>query len=163
MSRQDSAFQFGHFIIESGRKNRKSHNFDESDIFFLDMMILAVRMVNAQRMLIGGDVVSQHQIQFVLAAAHSRNRRDGVVRHAFGLAEDEGLRIGVRTPFSEYHICRIRKSFNGFRLKAESGERPLDHARIYIFESRDCKHLFERCSYHWECITAALKMVVAQD
>ena len=62
-------FQGGHYtfamakapieqhVILPGFENCKSHNFDQTDIFFLNMMIFCMRMVHSQRMFFCCDVV----------------------------------------------------------------------------------------------------------
>ena len=46
------------FLLQSCRKNRKSHNLDQTDVLLLNMMILCMRMIYAQRILLCSDVVS---------------------------------------------------------------------------------------------------------
>ena len=53
-----------HLIFQTCRQYGKTHNLDQTDIFFFDMMQLCMRMIYAKRMLLGRDVVAQHQIQF---------------------------------------------------------------------------------------------------
>ena len=38
-------------IFQSGRENRKTHNLNQTDILFFDMVQLGMRMVNTERML----------------------------------------------------------------------------------------------------------------
>ena len=59
----------GQFVLQTRRQYRKPHHLDQSDVLLLDVMQFGVRMVDAEWMLIGGDVVSQHQIKFECVAA----------------------------------------------------------------------------------------------
>ena len=56
--------------------------------FLLDMVKFSVGVVHAQRMLFGGDVVAQNQIQFVVRSPAAGDGGNGVVGHAFGLCKD---------------------------------------------------------------------------
>ncbi len=59
-----------HFLEQTGRQDRKAHDLDEADIFFLDVMQLRMRVENAQRVLFGGQIVaedSSKSLPFILA------------------------------------------------------------------------------------------------
>ena len=58
-------FQEFHLAFQTGRKNSKSHYLDQTDVLFLDVVQFCVRMVNAKRMLLSGNVVPESQIQLV--------------------------------------------------------------------------------------------------
>ena len=64
-SGKDRLRQIGKLLFQSGREHRQTHDLDQTDIFFLDVMQLRVRMVNTKRILIRRDVIAEHQIQLI--------------------------------------------------------------------------------------------------
>ncbi len=54
------------FRQQPGRQNGQTHHLDESDVFLLHMVVLGMGMEQPQRMLFGGTVVAQHQIQLIV-------------------------------------------------------------------------------------------------
>ena len=54
-------------------------------------------------MLVGGDVVAQHQVHLISAATAAGDGGDGVVGLAVGVGEDESIRIGVFHPHADKH------------------------------------------------------------
>ena len=101
---EDGFFQSGHLAVQAGRKHRKAHDLDQADVLLLDVVQLRMGMIYAERMLLGGDVVAEHQIQLVIIAALSGDGGDGVVRLAVRLRIDEGRLIRVAAPFFQDHI-----------------------------------------------------------
>ena len=81
--------QLGHFLLQAAGQNGQTHDLDEADIFLFDMVQFCVRVEHAQRVLLGGDVIAQHQIQLIFAVPHPGDGGDGVVRLAVGLGKDE--------------------------------------------------------------------------
>ena len=101
---KDGLFQIRHLAVQTGRKHRKAHHFDQADVLLLDVVQLRMGMIHAQRMLLGGDVVAQHQIQLIVVAALSGNGGDGVVGLSIRFRIDESRLIRVAAPFFQNHI-----------------------------------------------------------
>ena len=73
------------------------------------MMILAVRMINTERVFGSRYVVSQYQIQFITSITHSCDRCNGVMRNTFCFTEYEGVFISIISPAPKDHIGSIGK------------------------------------------------------
>ena len=95
---QDVILQKLHLLFQTGRKDRKTHYLDKADVLLLDVMAVLMRMVNAQRIFPGRDVVPEGQIQLKGIAHFSGNRSDGVVGLAVCLGKNKGSLIGVASP-----------------------------------------------------------------
>ena len=76
---EDGDFQTGQFILQAGGQNRQTHDLNQADVLFLDMMELAVGMEDAERVFCGGDVVAQNQIQLVILAFAASDGRDCIM------------------------------------------------------------------------------------
>ena len=70
----------GKLRLQTGGQNRKAHNLDQSDIFFLDVVQLVMRMIEAERVLVRCEVVPKNQVQLILFAPAAGNRRDRIMR-----------------------------------------------------------------------------------
>ena len=66
-------------LLQAAGEHGQTHDLDQADVLFFDVVELGVGVVNAQRMLRGGDVVAQDEIQLELAVPHPGNGGDGVV------------------------------------------------------------------------------------
>ena len=106
-SLQNIFFQKFHLAFQTGRKNGKSHYLDQSDVFFLDVVKFCMGMVNAQRMLLSCDVVSESQIQLVQSVFHACDRSDRIMRRSVRLSIDKCVLIGVSAPFAEDVISKV--------------------------------------------------------
>ena len=104
---KDRGLKRCHFIFQTRRQYGKTHNLDQTDIFFFDMMQLCVRMIYAKRMFLGRDVIAQHQIQFEILSAFARNRCDRVVRLSVGLREYKCRLIRIATPCKQDLIRKV--------------------------------------------------------
>ena len=88
------------FLLQAAGQHGQTHHLDEADVLFFDVVQLGMGVVHTQRMLRGGDVVTQHQVQLILAVPHPGNGGDGVVGFAIGLGKDKAAFIGVAAPSS---------------------------------------------------------------
>ena len=158
---EDVLFQQFHLAFQTCRKHGKSHDFDQADVFFLDVMKLRVGMIDAQRVLLCGDVVTKGEIQFVHAVFHACDRCDRVVRRAVCLGEDECLFVGVGAPFSEDVVGKVDDALCVFPAQTDHGQRPFYDAGLHIFVSGDGEVLCDRRFRHGKCIVSALEMIVA--
>ena len=90
--------QLGQFFFQSGRQYSQSHYLDQANIFFLNMVQLLMRVVNAQRELFCGDVISQHQIQLIHIPVLSCDRGNGIMWFSIGFGIHKSCLIGVASP-----------------------------------------------------------------
>ena len=95
---RESGLHISHLCLQAAGQDGETHDLDEADVFFFDMVELCVGVVDAQRMLRRGDVVAQHQIELELAIPHPGDGGDGVVRLAVGLGVDKAALVGVAPP-----------------------------------------------------------------
>ena len=118
---QKCGSEVGHLLFESARQNRQTHDLDQTDVFLLDVVQLLMRMIEAHRMFWCGQVVAQHQIQFVLAISHSGNRRDRVVRLAVGFREDHRVGVRIAAPLGENFARQLAELVFIFRRSTVIG------------------------------------------
>ena len=83
---------------QTRRQNGKSHDLNQADVFLFDVVQAWVGVIESERSVLGGEVVSEHQIALKRAVAHPRNRRDGVVRRAVGEGKHRRRFVGVGAP-----------------------------------------------------------------
>ena len=158
---QNVFFQKFDLVFQAGRQNCKSHYLDQTDVFFLDMVVLCVRMVNAERVLLCRNIIPKRQIQFVHTVFHSCNRSDGIMRLSVCLGKDKCRFICISSPCFQYMIRKVDQSLFILMTNSKYGKRPLHDSGLYIFITRDCHFLFNRCFCHGKRIMASLEMVVA--
>ena len=159
---QNGIFDQRHFFLKSCGKNSESHYFDEADVFLLDVMVFCVRMVDAHRMLVCRDVVSEYEIQLEKTIfVFSCDRCDRVVGNTVSFREDECIFISVRFPLVKYHAGAVSKTLNVIALKSYYRHRPIDDAGVKIFKSGDGKCFPVDGTCHREGIATALEMIVA--
>ena len=134
-SLQNDLLQRLHLAEKAGRKNRQSHDLDQADVLFLDVVQLLMRMEDSKRILLRGPVVPKDQIQLKLVAAHSGNRRDGVVRCSFCFCQDFRLRIAVCSPCLKNTVCQCNQSLRILAVKADNRHRPVHNAGLHILKA----------------------------
>ena len=160
---KDGFFQTLHFFFQSGRQYRKTHNLNQADVFFLDVVQVAVRMVHTQRMFFCGDVVTQYQIQFIFVSTFSGDRCDGVMRFSICFRKDKGIFVCITTPIFQKHISAINQTMMVFMGNTDNGHRPFHNAHFHIFKTlADC-FPFHFCPFHSKSIPSTLEMVMGQD
>ena len=120
-------------------------------------------MENAERMLIGCDVVAEHKVKLIHIASAPCNRGYCVMRDAVGFGKDKGGFIAVSTPARQNFIGKLDKAFSVGRLKPDCGHRPFNDACPDILKAREADFRFNRCTLHCKFISAALKMLVAEN
>ena len=150
-----------HLILQSGRKNRQSHNFNQTDIFLLDMMQLRVRMIDTKRMLLGRDIVAQHQIQFELISSFSGNRGNRVMRLTVRLSINKYGFIRINPPCIQDHICQCDQPVRICSADTDHRHRPVHDTCLHVFKSLHGKASLDPGPCHGELIVASLKMVMA--
>lgn len=150
-------------FFEAGRQNCQSHNLDEADIFFLDIVILGMWMIDTQWMFFGGDVVAQGQIEFIGVSYLAGNRCDGIVWLAVGLCKDESSFIGITTPCFQYMGSQVDEALLILMADTQYGEWPFHDAGFHVFVTWDDNMLFNRSLGHGEGVMSALEVIMAQD
>ena len=118
-------------------------------------------MVDAQRMLLGGDIVPEGQIQFIRIAHFSCNRGNRVVRFPVGAGEDKGIFIRVATPAVQHMGSQVNEPVLIFVMDSKYRQWPFYDACFHIFITRNGDRKFNGCFRHGEGIISALKMVMA--
>ena len=160
-ARQDVFLQKLHLLFQSCREYGESHNLDQSDVLFLDVMILCVRMIYAQRMLLCGDIVSQRQIQLEDVPLLSGDRSDGIVRFPVRLRVDEGVFVGIASPCLQHMCGEIHQALLVFVTDAQHGQGPFHDSGFHILVSGDDYRLLDLRLRHGKGVMAALEMIVA--
>ena len=97
-SGQNRLRQTLHLALQAGGKHRQTHDLNQADIFLLDVMQFLMGMIHAQRVFLGGNIVSEGQIQFIEIPSLSGDRRDGVVGLSVRLGKDKRRLIRVASP-----------------------------------------------------------------
>ena len=84
------------------RKHSKSHNLDETNVLFLNVMVLGMWMEDAKRMLVTGNVAAQRKEDLIgIIFKLANNRGNCIVRLAISLREDRDRLVGIATPCSD--------------------------------------------------------------
>ena len=150
-----------HLALQAGRQYRQTHNLDQTDVLLLDMMQLCMGMIDSQRMLLCGDIVTQHQIQFELVSALSGNGSDGVMRLVIGVGIDESPFIRIFSPFIQDHICQCNNAVGIHTAEADHRHRPCHDTGIHILETGYREGFLYRSFRHGKLVMPTLEMIVA--
>ena len=157
------ALQLGHFGLEAAGQDGQAHDLDQADVLLLDVVELGVGVEDAQRMLGGGDVVAQHQVELVLAVPHPGDGGDGVVGLAVGLGKDKAALVRVAAPGGQNFVGQVDQFLVVFARQPDAAHRPADDAGFDLFIAGEGPGLFDGGLGHGELVVAALEMVVAED
>ena len=155
--------QLFHLVFQTCRQYGKTHNLNQTNIFFLDMMKVRMRMVNAQRMFLRRNVIPKHQIQFKLISLLTGNRGNGVVLFAICLGIDKSCLICIAAPCIQDHIGKGNDSLRILCLQADYRHRPLHNTCLHILITRNDEFFFNRSLRHREFMVSTLKMIVCQN
>ena len=150
-------------LLQAAGQHSQTHHLDQADVLFFDVVQLCMRMVHTQRMLRGGDVVAQHQIQLILAVPHPGNGGNGVVRLAVGLGKDKATLIGVAAPCGQQLIGQLHKARVILTGQADAAHGPVYNTGLHVLKAGEHPSLFNGCLGHGKLVVAALEVVVAQD
>ncbi len=104
----------GQLFLEPGGQNGQAHHLDQADILLFDVVELPVGVIDSQGVLLGGNVVAQHQVQLVSFAPPPGDGGYGVVRLAAGLGEDKGLLVGIAPPCGEDFVRQLNEPLRVF-------------------------------------------------
>ena len=114
-------------------------------------------------MLFRGQIVPEHQVQLILPVPHSRNRCDGIVRHALGLGENNSVRIRISAPHVQNAIRECNEAFSFHCRDAHHRHRPVHNARTHIFKAREREFRLNRRPLHGEAVVTALEVIVREN
>ena len=91
----------GKLLFQAGWQHGKTHYLDKPDILFLYIMILGTRMVKSHRALRRGQIVAEHEVELVFAAAATGYRSYRIVLPFFRFGENCHGLIAVGAPCVE--------------------------------------------------------------
>ena len=120
-------------------------------------------MIHTQRMLLCSDVISEHQIQFVISIPAAGNGRNCVVGNTLGFRKDKGRFIGITTPGAQNFICQFCNSFPVGTIQTDDAHGPSYNPSAYILEPPKKDFLLNGRTLHRKAIMSTLKMLMAQN
>ena len=156
---------------QARRKNGQAHNLDQADVLLLNVVILGMRVENAQRMLVGRDVAAKRQVGLVDLAAGiaagidaADDGRHGVVGHAVGCVRDNAHRlIGPLAPGEDNLLGSVEQLSAVMRAQAQHRERPLQHGAADLVKAGHVELRDFGGVHHGELMRATLEVVVRQN
>ena len=160
---QNCRLQILQLLPEPRREHRQSHYLNETDVFLLDVVKLRMGMEHAQRMLLCGDVVPQHEIQLEMLPPLPGDGGNGGMRYALGLREDEGTLVRVASPLRENPVCQLRDPLCVRAGKTDHRHGPLHHTGRHVLIARHREASLHRRLGHGEIIVSALEVLMGQD
>ena len=119
-------------------------------------------MENTERAVLGGYVVAENEVAFILGAVHSRDRSYRVVGNSVSLREDTGLLVGVGSPLFKHLCARCGKRSAVIGRQPDNGHRPLDDTSADIRVIAQQERLFNRSPRHREGVASALEMLMGE-
>ena len=125
------------------------------------MMPLGMGVVQSQRMLLGGQIVSEYQIQLEQAIFFTGNGGDGVVRLSVGFRQNTGGFIRISAPAVQDVCSQIHQTLVLFMTDTDYRQRPFHDACFYILKTRNGHGFLYGSRFHGKGIVSALEMVVA--
>ena len=155
--------QISQFFLQAAGQNRQTHNFNETNVFLLDMVLICMGMEHAHRMLLCGNVATQHQIQLIVFPFAAGNGGDGIMRLTIGESNDADAFVGIATPSLQNLVCQVCDSCRITALQTNDAHGPFDDTGFDILKTLKCKRLLDRSSFHSEGIMAALEVLMAQN
>ena len=158
---KDGFFQIRHLSVQTGGQDSQSHNLNQSDIFFLNMMQLCMGMIHSKRVLLRGDVIAQNQIQFIISSPFPGYGGNGIMRLSIGFGIDKGRFIRVSAPFFQNYISKGNQSVAVRSGQADNRHRPVDNACPDILVPFYRKVRIHSRFCHGELIVPALEMIMA--
>ena len=156
---------------QARRQNGQAHDLDQADVLLLNVVILGMRVENAQRMLVGRDIAAKRQVGLVNLAAGvaagvdaADDGRHGVVRYAVGRVRDNAHRlVGPLAPGEDNLLGSVEQLSAVMRAQAQHRERPLQHSAGDLVKTGHAKLRDLGGMHHGELVRAALEVVVRQN
>ena len=148
--------------LQAAGQDEQAHHLDQADVLLLDVVQRRMGMEDAQRMLLAGAVVAQHQVQPVHAVHLAQDGRDGVVGRAVRLGIHVAFGIGIAAPGIEdaLRLVNQRSLIRAGQLHRRHG--PVQHAGRDLRVGRGQLRP-HAAVIHGEAVAAALEVVVVQD
>ena len=154
--------QIGHFLFQSAGKHGKTHDLDQADVLFFDVVEFLVGVVQPHGMLLRRQVVPQDQIQLIPPLPHTGDGGDGIVGLAVGLRENRRRRVAVGAPLGKDLARQITEVILVLRIQAKHRHRVSHHAAVHVVKAGNLEAKLLLRLFHGECVVAALKMFVGQ-
>ena len=148
--------------LEAGGQNDKSHDLDEPDIFFFDIVLVGVRVEHTEGIFGSREIVAQHEVKLIVVSATAGNGSHRVVRHAVGLGKYHGSGVAVCAPRVKYAVGKCNERCTIRRAQAYDRHRPADDARAHTGKIGKIELHRDGRARHGEFIAAALHMVVRE-
>ena len=148
--------------LQAAGQDEQAHHLDQADVLLLDVVQRRMGMEDAQRMLLAGAVVAQHQVQPVHAVHLAQDGRDGVVGRAVRLGIHVAFGIGIAAPGIEdaLRLVNQRSLIRAGQLHRRHG--PVQHAGRDLRVGRGQLRP-HAAVIHGEAVAAALEVVMVQD
>ena len=149
------------FGEEATGKDEQTHDLNEADIFFFDMVQISVGMKEAQGVLIGGAVVAQDEVEAIDAVLFAKGGGDGVVG-LIGVGDDVCVEVGVCAPGGEHGFGEIEERLFVLAAQADAAQGPVDDFGLNAVDG--CAKGGEGGSLvHGEGVATTLKVVMVED
>ena len=158
-----SGSQVGQLALQAAGQHGKTHDLDEPDVLFLDVVLVGMGMEHTQGMFIRSDVAAQHQIQLVVLPSPAGDGSDGVVGFAVREGDDAHGLIGVAPPGVQDLLTQVGNAAAVSAGETDDAHGPLDDTGGDVLIARKLHFLLNRGSFHGEGIVSTLEMLVAQD
>ena len=120
-------------------------------------------MVEAQGVLLRGQVVPQYQVQLKFLPPPPGDGGDGIVGNSVRLGEDDRRLVRIGPPLAQNPVRQGNQPLRVFGANPDDGHGPLDDARLHILEAGEGNRGFHRGGLHGEGVPPALEVVVSQD
>ena len=120
-----------------------------------------MRVEDPERMLFGCQVVSQHEVHFIISASSAAYRSDGIMRDSVSFSKYTNGFVAVSSPLFEYFCCQSSEPVLVSTSNSYRRHRPVQYSCIHIFKSLEGERVFRLRSLHRKLISSTLKMIVA--
>ena len=152
-----------HFGGEPARQHRETHDLDEADILFFDVVQLRVRVVDAERKFLTCEIAAQHKVKLKVVPAPPCDWRDRVVGDPARLGEKLPGRVAVAPPGLENDARKVCQPRRLRAAQTQNGHRPADDPAVDVLVARNMEAILDRRAVHRKAVPPALEMVVDED
>ena len=150
-------------LLQAAGQHSQTHHLDQTNVLFFDVVQLSMGVVHTQRVLRGGDVVAQHQVQLILAVPHPGDGGNGVVGLAVSLGKDKAALVSVAAPCSQQLIGKLHKACVVCTGQTDAAHGPVHDTGLHVLKAGEHPRLFNGGFRHGKLVVTALEVVVAQD
>ena len=150
--------------LEACGQNGKPHHLDQTDVFFLDVVVFLMRVEDTIGEFLAGAVVAQRQVQNkAVLLVVVQNRRHGVVGGVAGAGKDAHALVAVIAPRRQNVVGNILQLLAAASHQTHRGNWPIQDTGAHA----GVAHIGHRHGnvrlLHGEHIPSALEVAVAQD